>query len=989
MLACSFGHGKDSVAKQLGRPVQHSKKKDCPVYVRFYCRGSKESREFCVLTSFREDHNHMLNEAIHSQETHKIRDPDEFDFVSEALKMNVTAAQVKNRVRDKFGKPGISINHVRYMMSRLKSSDSEIEDLSIYLEQVVEEGGSVRSMLDNKHETVRVLTIQTKEMRKAYSSISPNIVFVDTTFNFNNEGYKMSSFAYLNPVTNKGEIAHLFFLADEGAEALEFSFNSFKTANTHVPGYFMVDKDFGELSSLSTIFPNSTFLLCQFHVMKYLKTLISTAQEIDGGANVDYERKADIMNSFRALVYAVTEDDAEVKLVVFQNKMDGLKVRVGNGEKAYYANLREYFQRNWESCSDKWLTCKRRNIPGLEDENTNNRLERLWRTMKDHLRGVHKGPVSINKAVGILVTFAEKKILERYTYQMRHSMKIAHRDPIIAEEYKQASLELNDRGMMKLKQSVDLLMNKEDMLVVTDDDGQQKGVQEVFRRERNLCSDPAMEGGRNHIKTYKTNENGCNCSWSYRSGAPCRHILFFRRAHGLPLFDINLFSARFHKMRCYDLDNECKETVREDDMNNNISSDEIVEDLLDVKPKVLNRGEKYRLVSPLIEQLQEAMVRSGTHKVESYANEMQAVLDNVRSGKSLLSNNSSETILGDKIKIPDTVKENSEGINNVFGDEMSISNNNDQGQKKGVFDLSWHSGFKGAGRVGRPRESKVKFVKRKTLPRKQETASSSEKHRGPENEILCTLSENPEKVRQYAIFTKDLTCLRPRSFITNEIVDFKFKQIQPKGPSGQPVWLMSSYHAQLLKYWEKTPSLRIDVEAAKLFAVGGCEIVFMAFCEASHFFGIVGVCGAKPAIFILESIGGYRQPEGVPILLAFMHEMQQLRKIPKSKIEIYTPTVPKQPTGSNDCGIFMIENAMKVVENHNEFIRRATANQLTDWYSPSALSNRRVEITKQLIDLAQEQRRVGQILQHLPQLDLQVKLLKRISKDSGKTYYFT
>ena len=118
---------------------QVTKKKDCPVYVRFYCRGSKESREFCVLTSFREDHNHVLNEAIHSQETHKIRDPDEFDFVSEALKMNVTAAQVKNRVRDKFDKPGISINHVRYMMSKLKSSDSEIEDLSTYLEQVVED----------------------------------------------------------------------------------------------------------------------------------------------------------------------------------------------------------------------------------------------------------------------------------------------------------------------------------------------------------------------------------------------------------------------------------------------------------------------------------------------------------------------------------------------------------------------------------------------------------------------------------------------------------------------------------------------------------------------------------------------------------------------------------------------------------------------------------------------------------------------------------
>ena len=341
-----------------------------------------------------------------------------------------------------------------------------------------------------------------------------------------------------------------------------------------------------------------------------------------------------------------------------------------------------------------------------------------------------------------------------------------------------------------------------------------------------------------------------------------------RRAVGLPLFDSGLFSARFLKQRCYDLDNnlEDESVVSNELNNNNLSFDEIVEDLEDVKQKVLNRGEKYRLVKPLLEQLQESMIRCGTQKVESFVEEMQEMLDNVKNGNSLLVKNSSDTV-------PNAPREKSVKADEMLSstahvdkcDHIAVSpvgahsTSDELRPKSNKFDVSWQTSFK-AGRVGRPKESKVKFIKRKTFPGKQKITStcvelSREVSRSnhSENKILCTLTRDPEKPQQNAIYVNDLDCLSPKTFITNDIVDFKFKLLQPNGPSGQRVWLISSYLSQLLHEWNKSPTLASQVEAAKLFDKGGCEIVLVAECHNSHFFGIVGVCGAQPAIFVLES----------------------------------------------------------------------------------------------------------------------------------------
>ena len=122
------------------RPIQHTKKQGCGVQLRFSCRGTKGERNVCVLMSFFEEHSHLCTKDMYEQEIHKIENQDEIKSMKEALLTNVKAGQIRNLMRVKYGKSGISMRHVRYMMWKMKVTDAEGEDLAAFLEGVEEEG---------------------------------------------------------------------------------------------------------------------------------------------------------------------------------------------------------------------------------------------------------------------------------------------------------------------------------------------------------------------------------------------------------------------------------------------------------------------------------------------------------------------------------------------------------------------------------------------------------------------------------------------------------------------------------------------------------------------------------------------------------------------------------------------------------------------------------------------------------------------------------
>jgi hypothetical protein len=71
-----------------------------------------------------------------------------------------------------------------------------------------------------------------------------------------------------------------------------------------------------------------------------------------------------------------------------------------------YVSLREQFLKNWDACKDMWAACYRKGLPTLGD-NTNNRIERLFWTLKQSIRDRFPTLPVIQKSVIHLVHFCD------------------------------------------------------------------------------------------------------------------------------------------------------------------------------------------------------------------------------------------------------------------------------------------------------------------------------------------------------------------------------------------------------------------------------------------------------------------------------------------------------------------------------------------------------------------------------------------------------
>ena len=122
------------------------------------------------------------------------------------------------------------------------------------------------------------------------------------------------------------------------------------------------------------------------------------------------------------------------------------QVKVGNNK--VYVNFSDYFVRNWESCRIMWAHCYRRNITCLMGNNTNNRIERFWRTTKNMLKSLSQGDLCIQDAVIMIRKFMDSRIVDRYNWSQRHIMQVFNEDLQIKEELYKSGLYLNDLGQI-------------------------------------------------------------------------------------------------------------------------------------------------------------------------------------------------------------------------------------------------------------------------------------------------------------------------------------------------------------------------------------------------------------------------------------------------------------------------------------------------------------------------------------------------------------
>ncbi|KAG6608893.1 uncharacterized protein IUM83_12773 [Phytophthora cinnamomi] len=288
--------------------------------------------------------------------------------------------------------------------------------LSVLDEFCTQNGGNAANVLvDSDTNVARVVTFQTGKMKRLFKDF-PEVVLVDSTHNTNANRYKLSSFM-VHGVFGKGQYVHHALVESEHKVNLRRVIENFKQNNpewSHIR-VFMTDKAVHEKDVLREEFPDATQLLCQWHVITWLK---KQAASLAGPV------KKDVKGLLGLMVYAKTQKE-------YDDAKGAMLEKLGwSASHPLYHTVME----NWDNTEDEWVSFKRENVPHLTN-NTNNRIESKWGNIKD----VIKDTFTIDQVLSTLITlqeYAEEECIAEY-------YRVGGRPSDFCEDVQLASLSLH------------------------------------------------------------------------------------------------------------------------------------------------------------------------------------------------------------------------------------------------------------------------------------------------------------------------------------------------------------------------------------------------------------------------------------------------------------------------------------------------------------------------------------------------------------------
>ena len=269
-FVCKHKHGCPQRKRSTGiRVHQHYNAQNCKAVINFY----KTAKGLLKCTVLDNVHNHPVSEALYNHE-HVVLNEEEMDLCVSLRSGNCKPSQIKRVMLEKY-KKNITIQKLKNMMSKIPGLDSKL-DAPKFFENLELEGGNIEWELDPDG-TVKCISLCSSKMKNAYKTSDPPLVQVDTTFNIESAQYKVMAVVYLNPTTDKSELAHISILSDESKPNIEFAIRSFKKICNREDLVFIVDKDFNQINVIKNEFSKAIVLLCNFHTLKWMKSIFATA----------------------------------------------------------------------------------------------------------------------------------------------------------------------------------------------------------------------------------------------------------------------------------------------------------------------------------------------------------------------------------------------------------------------------------------------------------------------------------------------------------------------------------------------------------------------------------------------------------------------------------------------------------------------------------------------------------------------------------------
>ncbi|KAE8966139.1 hypothetical protein PF011_g28046 [Phytophthora fragariae] len=290
-------------------------------------------------------------------------------------KAGANAKGILQYLRERTGKKTI-LRDVHNMLQRMKTKENAgLTDaqraISVQDEFCGQDGcNSAEVLVDSDTNVARVLTFQTAKMKRLFKAF-PEVVMVDSTHNTNENRYKLFSFV-VHDVFGKGQYVHHALRESEHKVNLRKVIEIFKRDNPswNQSRVIMTDKAVHEKDVLQEMFPDARQLLCQGHIVTWLKKQV---------ARLAPGVKKEVKALMSLLVYARSRQEYEDARGCMLEKLGGDTSHP----------LYKTFMENWDNSQEEWVAYRRGNVPHLTN-NTNNRIESKWGAEEQYLAEYHR-----------------------------------------------------------------------------------------------------------------------------------------------------------------------------------------------------------------------------------------------------------------------------------------------------------------------------------------------------------------------------------------------------------------------------------------------------------------------------------------------------------------------------------------------------------------------------------------------------------------------
>ncbi|MCH87527.1 protein FAR1-RELATED SEQUENCE 5-like, partial [Trifolium medium] len=314
ILGCERGGTYKVGKKRLTKEDTGSRKCQCPFRLRGYFLASQEWSLSVVCG----EHNHKMDKKLEGHMIAGRLKPEEKKFVHEMTRNLVPPRNILNTLKDRSTESKSAIKQIYNERQRLKKfirgTRSEMQQLLkcledhkyVYKIRTVGESTTVQDIFWAHPDSVRLF------------NTFPTVLLMDSTYKTNR--YKMPLFEIVGVTSTEMSYNIGFaFIANEKEEnftwVLEMCLTLLKCKDI-VPKVVVTDRDTALMSAVVKVFPNSTVLVCQYHISKNVR---AKCKKLCSSKEVKPEQLWNIvMGAWEEVMYSPSEESYVDAVVQFR-----------------------------------------------------------------------------------------------------------------------------------------------------------------------------------------------------------------------------------------------------------------------------------------------------------------------------------------------------------------------------------------------------------------------------------------------------------------------------------------------------------------------------------------------------------------------------------------------------------------------------------------------------------------------------------------------